>query len=144
MSRSALVVVLMSAVAVVVPVSAAAEPHDCSSVDKARQQIQQMTYTQGQSASQVGATRNRAIAEVLRNAAAGTTDDLVRTRATDAAAAADQYADQLSAVTSVTEILPSQNDAMVRAVNAMATLEQICPIVQPQEVPEPQEVPPPS
>lgn len=96
-----------------------------------------MTYSQGQSTSQIGASRNRAIAEILRNAAVGTTDDLVRTRATDAAAATDQYADQLSAVTSVSEMLPSQNDAMVRAVNAMAALEQICPVVQPQEVPQP-------
>lgn len=113
--------------AVLAPV-AAADPHDCASVDRARDQIRGLSRENGVAVRQTAVARNRAIAALLRTAAGDTSDLAVRDRALDAAAGAENYANVIAAATSVDGVLEPPGEDMVRAVNTMAALEAVCPV----------------
>ncbi len=113
--------------AVLAPV-AAADPHDCASVDRARDQIRGLSRENGVAVRQTAVARNRAIAVLLRTAAGDTSDLAVRDRALDAAAGAENYANVMAAATSVDGVLEPPGDDMARAVNTMAALEAVCPV----------------
>ncbi|TDZ76486.1 hypothetical protein [Mycobacteroides salmoniphilum] len=112
--------------AVLAPMAAAA-PHDCVSVDRARDQIRGLSRENGVAVRQTAVARNRAIAALLRTAAGDTSDLVVRDRALDAAAGAENYANVMAAATSVDGVLEPPGDDMARAVNTMAALEAVCP-----------------
>ncbi|MGH3725996.1 MAG: hypothetical protein ACRDUS_17950 [Mycobacterium sp.] len=108
--------------------TAAADPYDCASVDRARVQIRQLSQENGVAVRQTAIARNHAIAALLRTAAGNTADLTVRDRALDAAAAAQHYADVMAAATSVDGVLAPPGEDMARVVNTMAALERVCPI----------------
>lgn len=120
------VAVVVTASALLTP-TAAADPRDCASVDRARVQIRQLSQEDGVAVRQTALARNHAIAALLRTAAGDTADLTVRDRASDAAAAAERYANVLAAETSVDGALAPPGGEMARAVNTMAALEAVCP-----------------
>ncbi|OHU63566.1 hypothetical protein [Mycobacteroides chelonae] len=120
-------VALVVAWAAFAPV-AAAEPHDCASVDRARVQMRGLSQQNGVAVRQTAVARNRAIAALLRTAARDTADLTVQSRALDAAAAAEHYAEVMAAATSVDGVLAPPGEEMADAVNALAALEQVCPM----------------
>ncbi|QCH26130.1 hypothetical protein [Mycobacteroides salmoniphilum] len=107
---------------------AAADPHDCVSVDRARDQIRGLSRQNGVAVRQTAVARNRVIAVLLRTAAGDTSDLAVRDRAMDAAAGAENYANVMAAATSVDGVLEPPGDDMARVVNTMAALEAVCPV----------------
>ncbi|QQG99088.1 hypothetical protein HBE99_21415 [Mycobacteroides chelonae] len=120
-------VALVVAWAALAPV-AAAEPHDCASVDRARVQMRGLSQQNGVAVRQTAVARNRSIAALLRTAARDTADLTVQSRALDAAAAAEHYAEVMAAATSVDGVLAPPGEEMADAVNALAALEQVCPM----------------
>lgn len=119
--------VLVGVCVLLSPAPATADPHDCASVDRARVQIRGLSQENGVAVRQTAIARNRAIAALLRAAAANTSDATVRDRALDAAAAAENYATVMAAATSVDGVLAPPGEGMAYAVNTMAALERVCP-----------------
>lgn len=109
------------------PAPAAADSHDCASVDRARTQIRQLSHENGVAVRQTAVARNRAIAVLLRTAAGETSDLTVRDRALEAAGAAEHYADVMAAQTSADGVLAPPGEDMAAAVNTMAALDRVCP-----------------
>lgn len=107
---------------------AAADPHDCAAVDRARVQIRGLSQENGVAVRQTAIARNRAIAALLRTAAGDTSDPTVRDRTVDAAAAAEHYANVMAAETSVDGVLAPPGEDMARAANTMAALNVVCPV----------------
>ncbi|MGL5442991.1 MAG: hypothetical protein ACRDDJ_11040, partial [[Mycobacterium] stephanolepidis] len=99
-----------------------------ASVDRAWVQIRGLSQENGVAVRQTAVARNRAIAVLLRTAARDTADRTVQGRALDAAAAAEHYAEVMAVATSVDGVLAPPGEEMAGAVNAMAALEQVCPV----------------
>lgn len=128
MSMRGMLAVVIGACVLMTPAMAAAAPHDCASVDRARVQIRGLSQENGVAVRQTAVARNHAIAALLRTAAGGTEDLTVRDRALDAGAAAEHYATVMAAATSVDGVLEPPGEEMANAINAMAALEAVCPI----------------